>query len=159
MPAMHTTVTISRPLEDTFAVFLAPDLTAPTVDPSVESVTREPPGPTAPGTTLRFRQHALGATRETITRFTEIEPNRRIGFEARIGPMRPTCTLTFAGDSRRTIVTFTGRSRPIGPLRPLSSLFDHKGQRVWTERLGRIKALLEENAAAPTPDPAGGGPG
>ncbi len=144
MAGIHTTVTIYRPLEEVFACFLTPDITATEVDSGVESVIREPPGPPAPGTTFRFRQHALGSVRETITRLTEIEPNRRISFEARIGPMRPSCTLTFTAMNAGTTVTFAGRSNPIGPLRMLSNRFDRKGQRAWTERLARIKTLLED---------------
>jgi hypothetical protein len=92
---MESTVVIVRPVEEVFAFFLALDETAPKTDPSVGSVVKTPDGPLGPGTTFRFRQQNLGKMRETATRFTAIEPNRRIEFEAEIGPMRPKCDLTF----------------------------------------------------------------
>lgn len=143
MAGMHTTVSISRPLPEVFDFFLAPDLTATQVDPAVESVRREPPGPPAPGTTFRFRLRAAGPVRETTTRFTRIDPNRCIAFEGQIGPMRPACMLTFGTTDAGTTVTFSGHARPVGPLRVLCGRFDRRGQTVWTDRLARIKALLE----------------
>jgi hypothetical protein len=146
MARMTTTVTIARPVEEVFAFFLALDENAQRTDPSVGSVVKYPPGPTRAGTTFRFRQRSLGKQRETLTRFTAIEPDHVIGFEARIGPMRPRCSLTFARTEGGTTVTFAGDSRPIGPLRLLTPLLNRKGQQVWSERLARIKTALEEPA-------------
>ena len=86
---MHSTVTIARPLEEVYRFFLDLERNAPRTDPSVEYVVKTPEGPTAPGTTFRQRQHSLAKTRETTTRFTAIEPNRKIEFEATIGPIDP----------------------------------------------------------------------
>lgn len=156
MAGMRATVTISRPVEEVFDFFLAPDVTAGVVDPSVESVTREPPGPTAPGTTFRFRQRALGSVRETSTRFTEIDRHRRVAFEGRIGPVRPACTISFAATPGGTTVTFAGRSRPVGPLRVLSGRFDRIGQRAWDQRLARIRTILEGGERSPGDAPGAG---
>ena len=133
MARMRSMVTIARPVEEVFGFFLALDENVPRTDPTVESVVKDPAGPTRAGTTFRFRQHSLGKQRETTTRFTKIDPDQAIEFEARIGPMRPKCSLTFAGDSM-----------PIGPLKLFSSLLNRKGQQVWDKRLARIKTVLEE---------------
>jgi hypothetical protein len=93
-----------------------------------------------------LRQKTLGKVRETTTRFTAVEPNRKIEFEAEIGPMRPKCDLTFEQTDGETRVTFRGDSNPVGPLKSLSSLFNRKGQQVWGERLARVKAVLEASA-------------
>ncbi len=146
MPKMRSTVTIARPLEEVFRFFLDLERSAPRTDPSVEHVVKTPRGPTEPGTTFRLRQHSLGKTRETTTRYTAIEPNRKIEFEGAIGPMRPKCCLAFEQTSNGTSVTFSGNSNPVGMLKPLSPLFNQKGQQVWTHRLDRIKALLEKPA-------------
>jgi uncharacterized protein YndB with AHSA1/START domain len=144
MPEMRSAVTIARPLEEVFRFFIDLERNAPRTDPSVEYVVKTPDGPTESGTTFRLRQ--AGKPRETTTRFTAIEPNRRIEFEAAIGPIRPKCSLAFEPTSNGTSVSFSGRSNPVGPLKPLSPLFDRKGQRVWTHRLDRIKTLLEKPA-------------
>jgi uncharacterized protein YndB with AHSA1/START domain len=147
MARMESTVTIARPVEEVFGFFLALDENAPKTDPSAGSVVKSPEGPTGPGTTFRFRQQTLGKVRETTTRFTGVEPNRRIEFDAEIGPMRPKCDLTFEQTDGGTRVTFRGDSNPVGPLKPLSPFFNRKGQQVWGQRLARVKAVLEASAS------------
>jgi hypothetical protein len=146
MARMRSTVTITRPLEEVFGFFLALDENVPRTDPTVESVVKDPAGPTGAGTTFRFRQHSLGKQRETMTRFTKVDPDQAIEFEARIGPMRPKCSLTFGRTGTGTSVTFAGDARPIGPLKLFSPLLNRKGQQVWDKRLARIKTVLEEPA-------------
>ena len=107
---------------------------------------KTPDGPARAGTTFRFRQKNLGKVRETITRFTDVVPNRKIEFEAEIGPMRPKCDLTFEQIEAGTRVTFRGDSVPVGPLKLLSPLLNRKGQQVWGQRLARIKTVLEASA-------------
>src|SRR2546428_12273252 len=143
MAKMESTVTIGRPVEEVFAFFLALDENAAKVDPGAQSVVKTPDGPPGAGTTFRFRQKNLGKVRETTTRFTAVEPNRTIAFEAEIGPMRPKCDLTFEQMEGGTRVTFRGDSIPVGPLKLLSPLLNRKGQQVWSQRLARIKTVLE----------------
>ena len=143
MGEMNVSETIDRPLAEIFAFFLNVDETAGQTDPYLASVTKTPEGPTQPGTTFRFRSKAGGKVRETTTRYTAIETNRKIEFDARIGPMRPRCSLTFEPTEEGTRVIFRGQSKPVGVLRPLSPLFNRKGEAAWGERLTRIKAVLE----------------
>ena len=146
MAKMRSTVVIGRPVNEVFGFFLALDENAPRTDPSIGSVVKTPDGPTGPGTTFRFRQHNLGRPRDTTTRFTTIERNRKIEFEAEIGPMRPRCDLTFEKTEGGTRVTFSGVSNPVGPFTLLSAIFNRKGQQVWGRRLARIKTHLESPA-------------
>jgi hypothetical protein len=95
MAKMESTLVIARPVEKVFGFFLNLDESAQKTDPSVGSVVKTPDGPPGPGTTFRFRQRNLGKMRETTTRFTAVTSNRRIEFEAEIGPMRPKCDLSF----------------------------------------------------------------
>ena len=146
MAKMESTVTIARPVEEVFGFFLALDENAPKVDPSAGSVVKSPEGPAGPGTTFRFRQQTLGKVRETTTRFTGVEPNKKIEFEAEIGPMRPKASLTFEQADRGTRVTFRGDSNPIGPLKLLNPVFNRKGRQAWGQRLARVKTVLEGSA-------------
>ena len=146
MAKMEATVTIARPVEEVFGFFLDLDKNAPKVDPSAGSVVKSPEGPAGPGTTFRFRQQTLGKVRETTTRFTGVEPNHKIEFVAKIGPMRPKCDLTFEQADGGTKVTFRGDSNPVGPLGWLSPVFNRKGEQVWSQRLARVKAVLEASA-------------
>jgi hypothetical protein len=146
MAGMHAAATIAKPVGEVFRFFLDLDQNVPKTDPSIESVVKTPEGPTGPGTTFRFRQGPSGKRRETVTRFTAVVAERRIEFEATIGPLRPRCLLTFEQVGEGTRVEFSGHSNPIGPLRLLSSVLDGKGQRIWGERLRRIKTVLETPA-------------
>ena len=146
MARMESTVTIARPVEEVFGFFLALDENAPKVDPSAGSVVKSPEGPAGPGTTFRFRQHTLGKIRETTTRFTGVEPNQKIEFEAEIGPMRPQCDLTFEQTDGGTRVTFRGDSNPPDLLKWLNPVWNRKGQQVWGQRLARVKTVLEASA-------------
>lgn len=153
MAKMKSTAVIARPVEEVFGFFLALDENAPRIDPSMQvgSVIKTPDGPPGPGTTFRLHQHNFGRTRETVTRFTAVEPNQTIEFEAEIGPMRPKCDLTFEPSDGGTRVTFRGDSIPSGPLKWLSPLANRKGQQAWQERLGRIKTALESSAGDEPP--------
>ena len=57
--------------------------------------------------------------------------------------MRPMCDRTFERSVDGTRVTFRGDSHPRGPFKVLSALFDRKGQQAWSQRLARVKTVLE----------------
>ena len=142
---IESTVVIERPVEEVFVFFLNLDENAPRVDPELLSVVKTPDGPAGPGTTFRFRQKMFGRPRESTTRFTAIEPNREIQFEAVLGPIRPIAILTFEPAGAGTRVKFSAESNPVGPFKLLSPLIKRKGQREWEGRLMRVKTILEAN--------------
>jgi hypothetical membrane protein len=143
MAKVQSTVTIARPVEEVFRFFLDLDTNARKTDPDVESITKSPEGPTRPGTTFHFRQKAFGKIRETTTTFTSIEPNRTIGMEARLGSLRPEGVITFHQTSLGTAVAVLLNPNPVGPLKLLSPVVARIGQRVWDNRLARVKTALE----------------
>jgi polyketide cyclase/dehydrase/lipid transport protein len=148
-PRMTSRVVIARPAEEVFRFFLDLDVNAPKTDPRLLSVAKTPRGPTEAGTTFRFRQKMLGRVRETTTRFTSVEPNRKIAFEAKLGPIEPTAVLIFEESDAATNVTFSGEANPVGPFRfkLFSPLIKRQGQREWDKRLAVIKAVLERPAS------------
>jgi uncharacterized protein YndB with AHSA1/START domain len=145
-PIEHT-VTISRPVGAVYEYFL--DLDRNASDPGVASATRTPPGPTRQGTEFRF-SYTKGP--DTSMRFDTLEPNRRIGFRGKMGPLAPAGDLVFEPVDGSTRLTVRVDPRPARALRPLSPLIRRKGRQVWEARFARVKAALE----APTPprDPA-----
>ena len=141
---MESTVIVERPVEEVFGFIL--DLTnVPSMDPSVQSVEKTSEGPIDAGTTFRMRQKAppMGKVREASVRYTAVEPNRKIEFEAMVGPISPTASLTFAQANRATQVTFRGEPNPVGPLKVISPLIERQGQRMWDRRLAGLKTTLE----------------
>ena len=135
---IESTTTIARPVDDVFQHLLHLD-EHPT-DSGVRSIARTPDGPVGPGTTLRFNH---GNGRETTMRFTSVEPNRRIGFEGHVGPLRPTGDFDVVPVGGAAKLTVRVAPNPVGPLKLLSPLVSRVGQRVWDQRLARIKAALE----------------
>ena len=138
---IESDTTIARPIEDVFQFVL--DLDQHPGDPGVKSVVKSPNGPTGPGTTLRFT-HAKG--RETTMRFTAVEPGRRIGFDGKVGPLRPAGDFNFAQANGNTRLMVRVAPNPAGPLKLLLPLVNRVGQHVWDARLARIKAALEAPA-------------
>jgi uncharacterized membrane protein len=145
MAKVEATVRIARPVAEVFRFFLDLDKNARMTDPNVESVVKAPEGPTGPGTTFRFRQKALGKIRETTTTFISLESNRKIEIEARLGPLRPKGIVTFDQANGGTTVVVRLSPNPVGPLTLLSPVFARIGQKVWDERLARLKAALESS--------------
>ena len=141
---MESTVIIERPVEEVFGFVL--DLTnIPSTDPSVRSVEKTSEGPIEAGTTFLMRQEAppVGKVREATVRYTAVEPNRNIEFEAMVGPVTPTARLTFELTNGGTKVSFRGEPNPVGPLKIISPLISYQGQRMWDKRLAGLKSTLE----------------
>lgn len=140
---VESVVTIARPVEDVYRFVL--DLDKNASDPGVESVVKTPPGPTAQGTTFRFHHH--GRPRETTTRFTSLEANRKIQFDGHVGPLRPKGDFIFQQIDGATRVTVHVKANPIGLFKLLTPVINRKGQEIWDDRLARIKSALEASAS------------
>ena len=141
---MESTVIIERPVEEVFGFVL--DLTnIPSTDPSVRSVQKTSEGPIEAGTTFLMRQEAppVGKVREATVRYTAVEPDRAIEFEAMVGLITPTARLTFEQADGGTKVTFRGEPNPVGPLKIISPLISYQGQRMWDKRLAGLKSTLK----------------
>jgi hypothetical protein len=147
---LESAVTIARPIEDVYRFFL--DLDKNATDPGVESIVKTPDGPTAQGTTFRF--HHRGRPRETTTRFTSLEANRKIQFDGHVGPLRPQGDFSFRQADGATRLTVHVEANPIGPFKLLAPIINRKGQEIWDDRLARIKVALEGLSSASSPDQA-----
>ena len=82
-----------------------------------------------------------------MMRFTELEADRRIGFEGKVGPLAPAGELVFDPVGGGTRLTVRVDPHPALPLRPLAPLIRRRGRQIWKARFARIKLALE----APTP--------
>ena len=148
MAKVQSTLTVARPVEAVYRHFL--ELDKHPTDPDVDSVIKQPDGPTGPGTTFRFRHKRGRKARETTMRFISLEPNQSIAFEGNVGPVRPKGTFTFAPtDGATTLSVRIDDLNPVGPLKLLSPVLARVGQRIWDERLARVKTLLEASASQP----------
>jgi Polyketide cyclase / dehydrase and lipid transport len=150
MAKVQSVITIERPPEEVFGYFMALDENVPRTNPDVEYVVKTSSGESGVGTTFRSRGRALGKVRDTTMRFTRVVPNREIGFEAEVGPMRPTGLFRFDPAERGTRVTFRGDPNPVGLFKVATPIFVRIGRRVWRERLARAKATLEGSGSSST---------
>ena len=144
MGKVESSVTIARPVEEVYRHFL--DLDQNATDPDTESVDKEPPGPTEPGTLFRFHH---GKGRETTMRFVSLEPERRIVIEGDVGPAKPTGDILFEPVEGGTKLSVRLDPNPVGPLKLVPPLAGMIGQRIWDKRLIRIKAALEGEPKSP----------
>jgi Polyketide cyclase / dehydrase and lipid transport len=144
MATLESTVTIARPVQDVFRFFFEFDENASSL--GVDSVVKEPEGSTGAGTTFHLRDESRGKLREATTRFTSIDHNRRIGFDGKVGPLRPEGAYIFDPAEGGTRLTVQVDANPVGPLKLASPLVRLIGKRVWDKRLQRIQAVLETPA-------------
>jgi hypothetical protein len=138
----ESTVTIARPVEDVYRFFFEFDKNAGSL--GIDSVVKEPEGPTGVGTTFHLRVGSRGG--EAITRFTSIDPNRKIGFDGKVGPLRPIGAYIFESVEGGTRLTVRADGNPVGALKIAAPLVKLIGKRVWDKRLVRIKTVLETPA-------------
>lgn len=143
MGKIASTVTIARPPADVYGFLL--DLDKNHTDPTVESVTKSPEGPTAAGTSFHFT-HSRGP-KQTSMRYTSVTQDREIAFEGKVGPLRPLGTFRFEVAEGGTRLSVAVAANPVGPLKLLSPLVNRMGQRIWNERLEHIKSALESSPA------------
>jgi Polyketide cyclase / dehydrase and lipid transport len=149
---IESSVFIARPVEEVFPFLL--DLEKATKsDPSVESVVKTPDGPIGVGTMFRLRQRPpaiarlLGRRPESTMVYTRVESNREFEFDAKLGPLSPHMRVTFEQVTPGTRVTVRGGGEPKGPFKLLAGPLQRIGQRVWDERLARLKATLEVSSS------------
>ncbi len=114
MAKVQSTVIVARPVEAAYRHFL--ELDKHPSEPEVESVIKQPEGPTGPGTMFTFRHRRGSKVTETWMRFTSLEPNRSIVFEGDIGPVRPKGAFTFGQTDGAT--TLSVRIDDLNPCRP-----------------------------------------
>jgi carbon monoxide dehydrogenase subunit G len=144
MAILESAVTIARPVEEVFRFFFDFDKNAPSL--GIQSVVKEPEGPTGVGTTFHLFDEFRGKVRESTTRFTALDPNRRIDFDGKVGPLRPKGAYIFEPAEGGTRLTVRADPNPIGLLKLASPLAVRVGRRIWSKRLARIKAVLETSS-------------
>jgi hypothetical protein len=141
MASLESVVTISRPVEDVYRFFFEFEKNAASL--GIKSVVKEPEGPTGVGTTFHLRDEVGRKVRESTTRFTSLDPNRKIGFDGKVGPLRPEGAYIFESAPGGTRLTVRADPNPIGLLKIASPLAVLIGKRIWAKRLLRIKQVLE----------------
>jgi uncharacterized protein YndB with AHSA1/START domain len=134
---VESTVTVARPPEDVYAFFLDFDKYG---EERVESVVKEPEGPTSAGTVFRFGN---GKGRETTMRFTSLEPNRKIEFDGDVGPLKPVGAFIIEPTEGGSKLTIRVAPNPVGALKVASPAINLVGSRTWAKRLAQIKAAIE----------------
>lgn len=135
---------IARPAEEVFSFVLDFEHSAPEMEPDIEAAQKIAEASPGEGPTFRARGRDVFRRRRDFTmQFTRVEPNRRIDFQTRVGPLAPQGTWTFDEVEGGTRAAIRGDANPRGPAKILSPLIRRIGQRLWDRRLARMKAALE----------------
>jgi hypothetical protein len=149
---IESSVVIARPVEEVFPYFLDVEK-ATKSDPDVESVVRTPEGRIEVGTTFRMRQRIpaiarlMGRRQDSTMVYTLIDPNRAFEFDAELGPLSPHMRVTFEQTQGGTRVTVRGGGEPKRWFKLFAAPLQRVGQRVWDQRLVRLKATLEAGSS------------
>ncbi|MBV9605519.1 MAG: SRPBCC family protein [Solirubrobacterales bacterium] len=142
MPEASSTIEIRRPMSEVFA-FLADGENDPRWRTGVIDIRRK----SGQGRGAIYEQGVKGPFGRRVPADYEItayEPDRRIGFRAIAGPVRPEGSYELAAlDSGATRVTFALRAEPRG-LAKLMSPMVTKTMRSEVAQLDRLRAVLEE---------------
>ena len=141
MPSAQHSVSIRRPVDEVFA-FVADGENATRWRPGVLDVSRE----SGEGMGAIYRQGVRGPGGRRIPadyEITAFEPNRRIGFQAIAGPVRPTGEYQFDPDGDGTRVSFSLDAVVTGWKRLLMGRAVQSTMDAEMRNLETLKSLLE----------------
>lgn len=141
MPSAERTVTINRPVDEVFR-FLADGTRAPHWRSGVLDVAHV----SGEGVGARYSQGVKGPGGRRIPadyEITAFEPDRKIGFRATAGPVRPEGSFTFEGMGTGTILTFALSAELSGWKRLLMSGAVQSTMQAEMAALDTLKDLLE----------------
>ena len=144
MIRIERTITVDRPVDEV-AKYLSDFRTTSQWDPHTASCEREDTGPLGIGSRFVNKQK-FGPMRSSYTyEVSDYEPGRAITLQSRSGMADLTDSMRFAGDERRTTVTyvaefdFKGLARRAEPvLKPLINKIADDGARGMTAALKRL---------------------
>ena len=141
MPSAERTVTINRPVDEVFR-FVADGTRAPHWRSGVLDVAHV----SGEGVGARYSQGVKGPGGRRIPadyEITAFEPDRKIGFRATAGPVRPEGSFTFEGMGTGTILTFALSAELSGWKRLLMSGAVQSTMQAEMAALDTLKDLLE----------------
>jgi uncharacterized membrane protein len=141
MPSAERTITINRPVDEVFT-FLADGRNATHWRSGVLDVDLV----SGTGLGARYSQGVRGPGGRRIDadyEITEFEPNRKIGFRATAGPVRPTGSFTFEGMGSGTILTFALDAELSGWKRLVMGGAVQSTMNAEMGALDRLRELLE----------------
>lgn len=141
MPSAERTVTINRPVDEVFR-FVADGTRAPHWRSGVLDVAHV----SGEGVGARYSQGVKGPGGRRIAadyEITAFEPDRKIGFRATAGPVRPEGSFTFEGMGTGTILTFALSAELSGWKRLLMSGAVQSTMQAEMAALDTLKDLLE----------------
>ena len=141
MPSARNEVLIERPVDAVFA-FVADGTNGPRWRPGVLDVEHA----SGEGVGAVYRQGVRGPGGRRITadyEITTFEPNRRLGFKAIAGRVRPTGEYQFEGRDARTKVTFRLDAELSGWKKLVMGGAVQKTMDAEVASLDRLKGVLE----------------
>jgi uncharacterized membrane protein len=141
MPSAQHSVTISRPVGEVFA-FVADGENAMRWRPGVLDVSRQ----SGEGLGAIYRQGVKGPGGRRLAadyEITAFEPDRRIGFRAIAGPVRPTGEYRFAADGDGTTVSLALDATLTGWKRLLMGRAVQGTMESEVHNLQTLKTILE----------------
>lgn len=145
MTSVTNSITISRPIEDVFAVLTNVENTGKWFPGNVEENWTSPP-PHGVGSTRHAVVTVLGRRTENDAVATEYQPPHRAVMQG-TSPNAPfVVALTFVPDGDGTRVEVTSEIALRGAIRILEPLVTAMYGRAWARGLAKLKQLMESGA-------------
>jgi uncharacterized protein YndB with AHSA1/START domain len=143
MPAMHSTITISRPIEDVFAFFADVSNDPKWRGHGVKEISLE--GEMRQGAHIHQKIAAgpFGAAVRADMDVVVYEPPTALGFQVTTGPLRPRVDFTFASAATGTTVDFSITAPLTGVKKALMARMAQKNMAQEAAALNEAKRLLE----------------
>jgi uncharacterized protein YndB with AHSA1/START domain len=141
MPSAQRTITIRRPVSEVFA-FVADGLNGPKWRPGILDIAHA----SGEGVGAVYTQGVKGPGGRRIAadyEITVLEPDRRLGFKAIAGPVRPTGEYRFASTADGTELAFSLEAELSGLKRLLMSGAVQSTMDAEVAALERLKQVLE----------------
>ena len=146
MRKVEVRVRIDRAVEDVYAYATSVD-TMPEWRGDVSEAEQLTDGPIGVGTRIRAGGKVLGRPIGIVVEVTELEPGARFGYRPVSGPLRTHNVYTFEPHAGGTLVTLTDDIKLNGLFGLLAPLMARMARRQYAANLGRLKAVLEAQAA------------
>jgi uncharacterized protein YndB with AHSA1/START domain len=142
MMDLATSTSIARPAAEVFD-YVADAGNEPHWHTDALAVTRTDAGPIGAGSSFAARMKPYRGVSEGTMTISAYEPPRRVVFEARMGTVLATITMTVEPADAACRVTRRIQMQPAGPMRLLAPLVAPMWRRQVAGHLANLKRVLE----------------
>ena len=145
MVKVETSIVINRPVGEVFEYVSNPE-NNPQYESAVIEAKKTSAGPMSVGSTWREVRQFMGRRIESINEVTEYQPNKKIAFKTKSGPIPAEGSYTFEAVDGKTKLTVIGQGETGGFFKIADPLVARMVKRDLETASANLKDLLEAQA-------------